>query len=391
MAKVTKTGNVVTVKNSAGSRLLNSVGAIFIGLAVIIISLIALTCNEARSVKAIRAFDEFGKNLVETGSAQVNPGNNGRLVAIRGSLNFSPVTDPVYQITANSFVIARVVEMYQWQETKSGGSTDAETTYTYNGVWKSSPISSAGFYDQSYANKGWPAGEPFANRRTYAEDALLGDFYVTPEQLAYLPVNSSLAVPESAPLPDNFSRSAGYIHSGNLSDPKVGDLRISFLASDVTRASMLGMQQGNAIVSYTAKNGTRIDRMFAGEKSGADMVEQLQAENAASTWILRIILTILVCIGFSMFFSPVQTLLSIIPKLGKFLGKATKKVAQVIGAILGVSLSLLIIALSWIAVRPLIGIPLLLITGGLIFYLVRYRKAKALNAPAPEAEETTTE
>ena len=387
--KIVGTGNtqsaVVTKKNSAGSRLLNSVGAIFIGLAVIVICLIALGCNERRNVMAIRAYDEFGKNLIETGSATVNPGNDGKLVAIRGALSFSPVTDPAYRIMANSFVLRRYVEIYQWEERKQGSSTDAETTYIYTGAWKSEHISSTKFFDQSHVNKPWPSDSALQTGHIYADDAQLGDFRVTPEQLSNLPVDITLAVPESTPLPAGFSRSADgrYIFNGNLADPAIGDIRISFHSSEVKRASMLGKQQGDAIVSFTAKNGTRIDRMFAGEISGAEMVGQLQAENKAATWLLRILFTVLVCIGFSMFFTPVQTLTSMIPAIGKFLGKATQKVAQVIGGIIGTVLSLLVIAISWIAVRPLVGIPILLVTAGLIVLLVRYRKSKAIEAPEP--------
>ncbi|MDR1869409.1 MAG: TMEM43 family protein [Treponema sp.] len=388
LSNLTKVGNVVTKKNNMGSRFLNSFGAIFSGLAVAFICLISLACNESCSVKAIRAYDEFGKNLIETGSAQINPGNNGKLVAIRGSLSFSPVTDPAYRITANSFVLQRYVEMYQWQEEKRGSSTDAEVTYTYTGAWRSTSVNSSRFVDQSYANKPWPSDSAFQNGSVYADDAKLGDFRITPEQLSNLRADIVLKIPESTPLPSGFSRSSDgqYIHNGNLSDPQTGDLRISFRSSEETRASMLGQQQGDAIVSYTAKNGTRIDRLFSGERSGAEMVGQLQAENSVMTWFLRIFLTVLVCLGFSMLLSPVKLLLSIIPFLGKYLGKATKAIAQVIGTIVGVTLSLLVIAISWIAVRPLVGIPLLLIVAGLIVLLNRYKKSKIDNAPEPQPE-----
>jgi len=383
LSSITKVGNVVTKRNSFGSRFMNSIGAVFTGIAVIIICLIALGCNERRNVVAIRAYDEFGKNLIETGTAEVNPANDGKLVAIRGSLSFSPVTDSAYRITADSFVIVRYVEMYQWQEKKDGSSTDEKVTYTYNEVWSSSPISSSNFVDTSYANKPWPSDAAFQRNSVYAQDAKLGDFRITPEQLQGLSAKSDLLVPENALLPSGFSLSGDkkYIYSGDISNPKVGDLRISFSSSDVKRASMLGQQQGDAIVSYTSKNGTRIDRLFPGEISGAEMVAYLKAENKAITWILRIILTVLVCIGFAMLFTPVHVLVSIIPFLGKFIGKATGAVAQFIGGILGVALSLLVIAISWIAVRPLVAIPLLLVTAGLIVLLVRYRKSKAVDAP----------
>jgi len=386
MAK-TRTATV-TKKNSFISRFLNSVGGIFIGLAVVIICLIALGCNEGRSVKAIRAYDEFGKNLVETGSAQVNPANNGRLVAIRGHLSYSNVSDPAYRVTAPSFVLERYVEMYQYQERKQGSNTDAQITYTYSGVWSDSPIDSSRFQDRLMINKPWPQDGAFQSGRVYADDAKLGDFRVTPEQLRNLGVDIVLAVPDSAAIPAGFRRSADtmYIHNGDLADPEIGDIRVSFRSSEVTRASMLGQQAGDAIVRYTAKNGTQIDRIFAGEKSGAEMVGQLQAENKGVTWLLRILLTALVCAGFAMMLTPLEVLLSMIPFLGKFLGKATKKVAQVIGSITGIALSLLIMAVSWIFVRPLIGIPLLLVTAGLIFLLVRYRKSKVVDAPQESVE-----
>jgi len=387
MAKVnlTKLGNVVTVKNNVGRRFLNSIGAIFLGLAMAIICLIVLGWNEGRNVKTIRAYDEFGKNLIETGSAQVNPANDGKLVAIRGGLTFSPVTDSAYLITADSFVLVRRVEMYQWQEKRRGKSSDAEVTYTYTGAWSSLHIDSDRFYDNSYVNPRMPSDAEFQRNVEYATDAQLGEFRITPEQLSDLGMGFDLKVPESALLPSGFSRSADgkYIHNGNLSDPQVGNLRISFESNDITRASMLGRQQGNAIVSYVSKNGKRMDRMFSGERSGADMVAYIKAENKLITWFIRIFLSIFVCVGFSTLLSPVQLLLSLIPFLGKYLGKATQTIAQVIGTIVGVILSLLVIAISWIAVRPLVAIPLLLVVAGLIVLLNRYKKSKIDNAPQP--------
>jgi len=386
---ISKVGNTTTVKNSAGGRLLNSVKAIFIGLAVAIISLIALTCNEGRNVKAIRAYDEVGKELIknntDTGSAKSNSENNGKLVAIMGSLTFSPVEDTAYKVTAQSFVLERNVEMYQWRETKKGSSTDSDVSYTYSEVWSSSPISSSGFYDKNYKNDPWPSGAEFQKYEVYADDAKLGDFRLTKGQLQGLSTDSYLDIPEGVSLPSGFSISSDrkYIQNGSSSSPKVGNIRISFMKSNVKNASMLGKQQGDAIITYETKNGTHINYISAGEKSGAVLVSELRTLNSFITWFLRIVLTILVCAGFTMLFSPVHVLVSFIPFLGKYIGKATTVVAQVIGGIIGTVLSLLVIAISWIAVRPLVAIPLLLISAGLIVLLVRYQKKKVANAPAP--------
>jgi len=375
--------NVVVKKNSFISRFLNSVGGIFIGIAVALLCVGLLAWNEGRSVKAIRAYIEVGKNLIETASAKANPDNEGKLVAIYGGLTFSPVADGAYGVKANSFVLVREVEMYQWKETKKGGSTDEQITYGYDKVWSKSRIPSSGFYEKSgHENPEWPAGDKYQSGAVYADDAKLGDFNLTDAQLKQLSVNAVVPPPDN--VPSGMNKSGNYItnYSG---DPKVGSIRISWSASNVTKASALGKQTGSAITGYTTKNGTNINEFFSGELTGSEMVQVLQQANKIATWILRILFTILICAGFSMVFTPVTVLVSVIPFLGKYLSKFTKGFAKVIGYIVGISLSLVVIALAWIAVRPLVAIPLLIIVGGLIFFLVRQSKNKKNLANAAEA------
>jgi predicted membrane protein len=115
------------------------------------------------------------------------------------------------------------------------------------------------------------------------------------------------------------------------------------------------------------------------------MVDEMKATNKAVTWIFRILLAGFICMGFTMLFTPVQLLISIIPFLGKYIGKVSGKVFQIIGTIIGVVLALLIIAVAWIAVRPLVAIPLLLIAAGLIVLAVKRGKKAQSEAPSAEA------
>lgn len=389
-SRVTVSGNKVTVKNTAGSRIFNSVKGIFIGLGVVVLCIFILGLNECNNVNNIRAYAEAGKNLVETGTAAVNAANEGRLVAVTGRLSFSPVSDSAYNVRVNSFVIKRVVEMYQWRETRQGSSTDEQVTYTYNQVWSSSPISSSGFYQTSgHENPAWPSDSRYQSGASYAEDAKLGDFTLTTSQVAQLPTNVYVTPPDGIA---GMTRNGNYLqnYTGN---PDVGSIRVSWESSNITQASALAKQSGTALVNYTTKNDIAINRIFAGDMTGADMVQAMRDANKMGTWFFRILLTILICIGFSMIFGPVNVLVSLVPFLGKYIGKVTTKVSQIFGAIIGGALSLVVILISWIAVRPIVAIPLLLIIGGVIaLAVVQKKKNAALPEPAaaPAADGTWT-
>ena len=127
--------NVVVKKNGFFSRFFNSIGAIFIGILLALACLIGLACNEARNVKAIRAYNEVKKNVIDTLSAQARAENDGKLVAIMGDLKYTPVADSEYGITGAFFALRRIVEVYQYRERKEGSSTDKETRTYYEGGW----------------------------------------------------------------------------------------------------------------------------------------------------------------------------------------------------------------------------------------------------------------
>ena len=79
-------------------------------------------------------------------------------------------------------------------------------------------------------------------------------------------------------------------------------------------------------------------------------------------------------IGLSMLFGPLVLLADFIPFLGGIVGKGTAIIAFLVAGIF----SSVIIAVAWIAYRPLIGGAILVVTVGCIFLLfkvVKKRKA----------------
>ena len=113
-----------------------------------------------------------------------------------------------------------------------------------------------------------------------------------------------------------------------------------------------------------------------GTKSASAMFEQMQAENTMMTWILRVVGYVLMAIGIGLCFKPLVVLFDILPILGSFVSLIT----SVVGFAIATPLTLITIAIAWVAYRPLFGIALLSVgVLGLvgIVMLVRSRRKPA--------------
>ncbi|CAE6938019.1 unnamed protein product [Symbiodinium sp. CCMP2592] len=120
-----------------------------------------------------------------------------------------------------------------------------------------------------------------------------------------------------------------------------------------------------------------VDLFAEGLLSDQELISNAESENMTSTWLLRAV-GICLCIGgVVMFLNPLQTLANLvdqffswfrsIPVLGWLLDTLGDAVALAVGcAIFGVSVgiglpsALIVMSISWCAVRPLLGIPMLL-------------------------------
>jgi hypothetical protein len=252
-------------------------------------------------------------------------------------------------------------------------------------VWNDEPINSSGFNDKGKQNPAWPSDASYQAATVYADDIMLGDFN-PPRRLA---ASTTVTPPDNAP--EGMYRNNNYFtnYSG---EPDIGAIRISWQTNTAKSASALGVQSGNNITSYTAKNGTDVFRFSAGIVTGSAMINSLKEGNKASTAAFRVILAILICVGFILVFMPINALVNLIPFLGKYLSKATTAISVVVGIIVGVAVSLVLILLSWIAVRPLFAIPLVLIIGGLIALAIVQKKKNAalVLAESPSIEASVT-
>mmetsp|Transcript_96155 Transcript_96155/g.229035 ORF Transcript_96155/g.229035 Transcript_96155/m.229035 type:complete len:507 (+) Transcript_96155:19-1539(+) len=171
---------------------------------------------------------------------------------------------------------------------------------------------------------------------------------------------------------------------------EIGCMRISYFKSSATEASHIGelrSARGRKLAtrpwmappSWLCSGGSynEVDLFAEGLLSDQELISDAESENMSSTWLLRAV-GICLCIGgVVMFLNPLQTLANLvdqffswfrsIPVLGWLLDTLGDAVALAVGcAIFGVSVgiglpsALIVMSISWCAVRPLLGIPMLL-------------------------------
>lgn len=387
-----------TTSRSWFSRLGGGVAGFFIGIIVIIAAIVILFMNEGWSVNTYRALVEGAGIVQSVESSAVDPANEGKLIHITGAVNVSEIPqDDAFGIAAEGAVsLVRNVEMYQWVEesksetkTKLGGGEETVTTYSYSREWRSDYVDSSKFKQTDGHFNPQPAIE---RGEFVVSQGNVGAFQVAGEKLASLGTSKQLDL-TSADLDSFISGIAtnqpidinsGSVYVGqSVSNPQVGDLKISYQRTDINEASFVAAQSRNGLADYKTSNGNTIFLSSAGAKTAAVMFEDAQTENVIFTWMIRIGGLFGMFIGFVMMFSILGIIGDVIPFFGSIIRFGTSLVAFLLTIAIGPT----VIAIAWFAYRPLLSIGILavaaVIVGGVLY--MRRGKAAAQEASAPSA------
>jgi hypothetical protein len=172
--------------------------------------------------------------------------------------------------------------------------------------------------------------------------------------------------------------------NGQVQD--IGDLRVTFTAVDPETVSAVGKQADGILVAYQGSNGGSIALIGSGNMPASELFAQAQSENKILTWILRGVGSLVMFIGFVCLTAPITWLARWIPGVGWLVETSMAIIAICLTAIV----STLAIALSWLAVRPLLAAGLF--AAALVFFLVLRRSGKravarsvAMPPPPPPA------
>jgi hypothetical protein len=368
--------DVITEKRGGLSRLSNSLVALILGPILIVGAIALLWWNEGRAVQATLGLNEAAAQVVEADASGPSPDNAGKLVHVVGAATATDVIeDPAVGTSFTGQVtVARIAEMYQWDE--DSDDNDNTTTYTYNRTWSDRAIDSSGFhYPDGHQNPEMP----FSSTRASAPDAKLGGWPLDGGTLDRIDLTQDL---RPTP-PVGWKPSDNFLYRGDPGTPKIGDMRVRFqgLPSGTT-ISVLARQSSGGFAAYTASNGYSVELAAIGNHTSADLIQHQRQVEALTTWILRGVGWLVVFVGFASLMAPLSAIASFVPILGGLVRGAVGGFAFV----LSVPVTFVVIALAWIFYRPLLGGGLLLAAAvlavGLWFWHHRRTAARVATATA---------
>ena len=386
-----------TTKTTYGQRVKNSFGGIGSGFLILIIGTVLLWWNEGRAVKTAKMLKEAAGVTVEmTDIGTIDPQFDGKLVHATGmTATIDSLIDPDFNVGMTGVKFIRKAEYYQWVERSSsttkdkvGGSQETTTTYTYEKKWVSSPVNSEEFHDPEYQGSNSIRIE-IDNLEQTAENVTFGAYRLSKSQISsisgeqpyvfsdedagriskelfkeQLEADSTLAVNVSNNVV-SFGQKSGA--------PQVGDVRITFTKVLPAEISLIAQVSGDTFVPYTAKNGKTFNALQTGVLSADQMFEGRHSSNKMWLWIFRLVGILLVVSGLKGIFGFLETLAKVVPFIANILGAGVGLVCSLVGF----AWSFIVIALAWLAYRPVLGISLIVIAIALIIFLSKKKKAPA--------------
>jgi hypothetical protein len=371
------------IHQSWGSRLGASIKGVLFGLVLFFGSFVLLWWNEGRAVRDYQTLNEVKNATVAVSSTTLQAANEGNPVHASGKAETQDeLRDPLFQIAEIAIHLRRQVEMYQWEEReeretrkKMGGGTETVIRYDYAKKWSDRLIDSSRFQESGKHEN--PSQMPYEDWSASAEKVTLGAFTLAPELIRNLSFFEPVP-PRGVELPDGAVVSGNYLFFGaSAMEPAVGDTRVSFQIVPQDQISVIAKQQDSELGPWTTSTGRSYFRIQRGAHELPAMLEQAKGEIRMLTWILRLVGWLAMTMGLSLIFKPLAVLGDVIPLVGNLIGGGIGLVAAVVSAVL----ALITIAIAWVVVRPVIGIPLLVAAVALTIYLVRKNRAAAPAAP----------
>lgn len=363
------------------SRIGDSIKGILFGVVLFLASFVVLWMNEGNAVNEYKAIKEgASKAIVLTDINKIDASNEKKPVHLTGRAETDEtVTDADFGIEEKALALSRQVQIYQWVEKsdkettkKVGGSTETKTSYSYEKQWVSKPVNSSKF-NKADAPENKRTTLPYSDYDDAAEKVRVGVFDLAPFVRGKINTSEALTLEAAdVKVPEGATLTGNMIYIGaNASSPEIDDVRVNFSIVPQQEVSIIAKQEGNNLVAVVANNRTRA-WVSPGKKSLEQMVEEANKSVAMWTWIFRAVGFFMMFIGINLVLKPLSVTGDVIPFIGSIIGAG----AAIIAGLVAGALSLITIAIAWVAYRPLLGVPLLIVAFGLLF-LVWKKKREA--------------
>ena len=400
----------VTTRTTYGQRLGKSLKGIVTGFIMFLIGTVVLFWNEGNFVKTKKSLQEAESVLVRVRDAsQIDPALDGKLIHASAFADTQEtLMDGLFGVSEVAIALSRSVEYYQHKENSRsqtrdlvGGGQETVTTYTYERAWSATPINSGAFNDPSYKNSNFTL-TTVEQKTERAKDVSFGAYklpaFIIASITGSIPAAVNLSTDEIAQWQQQVARNnpnaQQMVHvSGNTvyfgaspTQPAIGDLRVTLTKILPADVSVIAKVFGNTFEHYIAKNGKTVSSVSMGTVSPEAMFAGEHSANKMLAWILRLVGMFLVVGGLKAMFGILPTLFKVLPFLGNIVGAGVGFVCSIVGG----AWSLVIIGISWLFYRPLIGIPLLLLAASGIWLLKKRAKESKTSPPTAPEEPATS-
>jgi len=365
------------------SRIGNAIVGAIIGFLLFIVAMPLLFWNEGRAVTTYKSLQEASGIVVTVPADAIDPAHEGKLVHLTADATATgPAVDDELGVSMEAIWLKRAVEMYQWVEHKDsktekklGGGEETVTTYRYEKEWSDDAEDSSDFkHPEGHGN---PSQWPFESEDFPAPGVHAGAFSLAEVLVNQMNDYEDVAV-TAAQLPESlrppFKDANGGLYLGpDAASPQVGDVRIQFSVVKPGPVSIIARQVGSTLDSYQTKAGDNIALIESGAHTSAEMIKSAQDTNKIITWLIRAAGFFLMFIGLSMVMKPLSVLADVIPFIGNMVEFGTGLIAFIAALVT----SLVVIAIAWIAVRPVLGVSLLVAAVASAVLLKRKKKPAA--------------
>jgi len=234
----------------------------------LICAALAVMCFGYAGVCLFTNTDKQANAIIEVADCNVHPENEGKIVMLRGKLNYgnSITEDPELGVRVKTPVLVRTVEMYQNVPSNSSN----EKTRIRNYAWDSRHH--PGFtdkYNRHHSNPNMPEGVPKADTFAAALTVGNGNLKVDAAFTKVLSYGKYVTFKDTyTSLMKNVTRlpskklPAGFVNKGdqyyrsyngtNSNAPRVGDVRISYQAlkwsEDLPEFTIIGLQKDGKVL-----------------------------------------------------------------------------------------------------------------------------------------------
>lgn len=379
-----------------------------IGMPLSLAGVLLLIWNEYHHVHAQRLFAEARQHLVElTDTTDVDAANEGKLVFFDAwTCVGDSVFDPLYGVGGHFMAVQRHTQYYQWVEKQerrtyrdAEGNEEHVTHYYYVHQWAGKPVNSDNFHGSAPESHRNLILTEIPSAKFYSQGAGMGPYLLHHQLIDSVPpLHPGLALIDTtsqvfAQALDSTTRGGRVPHhlcgdtiyyGHRPHHPVVGDVRVTFSFHPACRAWVLAQPHGRQLQPFQASDGYWLTFCRFGTAS-FDPREAIDLElwgNKWLVWTLRVLGWLMVVGGIYYLFSWLAGIFGRIPLLGPVLDMGINAVVWIVGTVV----SVILIGLTFVVVRPWLGLTILGVVAALIVGLhLLHKRTRRVPPPVPSS------